>query len=108
MLTQFFITALWSINKVFWLLAILGFAGAYLNNKHPVLTYMNDAVLPWYILHQTFIIVFAMWLSELELGPIFEPLLLITLTFAGCAIGYELIKRFVITRFIFGLKTPYF
>jgi len=103
-ITQLLINALWSGNKVFWLLAILGFSGAYLNKKHPVLTYMNDAVLPWYILHQTLIIIFAMWLAKFELGPVFEPILLICFTFVGCALGYEVIKRFVVTRFIFGLK----
>jgi len=104
MITQFFITFIWSANKVFWLLCILGFAGAYLNKKHPMLTYMNDAVLPWYILHQTFIIIFAMWLAKLELGPVLEPVLLIIFTFIGCALGYEAIKRFTVSRIVFGMK----
>jgi hypothetical protein len=104
MLTKFFINVIWSGNKVFWILAILGFAGAYLNKKSPILTYMNQAILPWYILHQSLIIIFAMWLAKFELGPVFEPILLILFTFVGCAIGYEVIKRFVVTRFIFGLK----
>ncbi|MEW6991323.1 acyltransferase family protein [Colwelliaceae bacterium 6441] len=102
--TQFLITALWSANKVFWLLAVLGLSGAYLNKKNSALTYMNEAVLPWYILHQTLIITFAMWLAKFELGPVFEPVSLILLTFVGCGIGYEIIKRFTVTRFIFGLK----
>jgi len=104
MVTQILISAIWSVNKVFWLLALLGFAGAYLNRPNPILTYMNEAVLPWYILHQTLIIIFAMKLAELKLGPVLEPSLLIMLTFLGCAIGYEIIKRFTVTRFIFGLK----
>jgi len=104
MLTQFLINVIWSGNKVFWILAILGFAGAYLNKKNPILTYMNEAILPWYILHQSLIIIFAMWLAKFELGPVFEPILLILFTFVGCAIGYEVIKRFIVTRFIFGLK----
>lgn len=104
MVTQFFISAIWSVNKVFWLLTVLGFSGAYLNKKHPILTYMNEAVLPWYILHQSLIIIFAMWLAKFELGPILEPIWLIILTFLGCALGYELVKRFIVTRFIFGLK----
>jgi len=104
MVTQFFISTIWSVNKVFWLLTLLGFAGAYLNKKNPMLTYMNEAVLPWYILHQTIIIIFAMKLAEFKLGPVVEPILLIVLTFLGCAMGYEFIKRFAVTRFIFGLK----
>jgi len=101
---QFLITFIWSANKVFWLLCILGLAGAYLNKKHPVLTYMNEAVLPWYILHQTLIIIFAMWLTKFKLGPVFEPVLLILLTFIGCAFGYEVIKRFTVSRIVFGMK----
>ena len=104
MQTQLLINLIWSGNKVFWLVTLMGFAGAYLNKKHPILSYMNKAVLPWYILHQTLIIVFAMWLAKFELGPIFEPILLIILTFMGCALGYEIIKRYVVTRFLFGLK----
>jgi len=65
---------------------------------------MNDAVLPWYILHQTLIVVFAMWLAKQELGPILEPISLICCTFIGCALAYEVIKRFTVARFIFGLK----
>jgi glucan biosynthesis protein C len=103
-ITKLFIKVVISANMVSWLLTLIGFAGAYLNKKHPVLTYMNEAVLPWYILHQTLIIIFAMWLAKFKLGPVFEPVLLITFTFIGCAIGYEVIKRFVVTRFIFGLK----
>ena len=103
--TQVIIQYIWCTNKVFWLLTIIGFAGAYLNKKHPLLTYMNQAILPWYILHQTLIIVFAAWLAKWQLGAVAEPLLLVLMTFTGCFIGYEVIKRFTLTRFIFGLKT---
>ncbi|WP_281561225.1 acyltransferase family protein [Thalassomonas sp. RHCl1] len=104
LLTQVVIQFIWCANKVFWLLAVIGYAGAYLNRKHPLLTYMNQAVLPWYILHQTLIIIFAAYLAKFALGPVLEPLLLILMTFAGCFIGYEVIKRFTLTRFMFGLK----
>ncbi len=103
-LTQFFINLIWSGNKVFWLLTVIGCAGAYLNRKSSVLSYMNDAVLPWYILHQTLIIIFAMWLAKFNLGGVIEPILLILFTFVGCFVGYEIIKRFAVTRFIFGMK----
>jgi hypothetical protein len=98
------INVIFSGNKIFWLLSVMSFAGAFLNKKSAKIAYINEAILPWYILHQTLIIVFAMWLSQLTLGPVVEPFLLIVFTFMGCFIGYELIKRFTITRFIFGLK----
>lgn len=91
-------------NVVCWLFTVIAYAGKYLNHKSAVLSYMNEAILPWYILHQTVIIVVAMTLANYSLGPVGEPLLVTLLTFSVCAIGYELIKRTNITRFIFGMK----
>ncbi|MCW9016448.1 MAG: hypothetical protein OQJ89_05765, partial [Kangiellaceae bacterium] len=100
------ITIYWIIyaNMLGWLFLLLGYAGKYLNKSSKILTYMNDAVLPWYILHQSITIIAAMWLYKFELGPIVEPILVTLLTFLFCAVGYELIKRSSITRFVFGLK----
>lgn len=91
-------------NVVSWLFSVLGFAGAYLNRGSKTLSYMNEAILPWYILHQTVIIIIAMNLSSLALGGIIEPLLVIVFTFIVCAVVYELIKRSNYTRFVFGMK----
>ena len=101
---QLFITILWAINKIFWLLAVIAYSGAYLNRKSKLLGYMNEAILPWYILHQTVIVVVAMNLASFSLGGVAEPLLVILLTFALCGIGYEIVKRFSLTRFLFGMK----
>lgn len=102
--TQILIHLVWRANTVLWLLAVIGFSGAYLNRKNRVLAYMNEAVLPWYILHQTVIIVVAMNLAQYSLGGMMESILVTFLTFAICFIGYELIKRNNVTRFIFGMK----
>jgi len=45
-----------------------------------------------------------MWLAKLELGPVLEPVLLIIFTFIGCTLGYEVIKRFTVSRIVFGMK----
>lgn len=108
-------------NHWLWLFAAIGFAGAYfgphrLNQSQTAeqdksssapkwVEYCNQAILPWYILHQTFIIVFAWWMKPLDIPPTIEAILLISLTFIGCAIGYELVKRTCITRFLMGLKS---
>ena len=100
-----------ALNHWGWILALIGFAGRYLNrpiNKldkdGSLLHYCNNAILPWYMLHQTLIIVFAIWLKALALPVAFEAVLLIVLTCAGCWAGYELIKRFWLSRWLFGLK----
>ncbi|MEM7018690.1 MAG: hypothetical protein AAF512_15280, partial [Pseudomonadota bacterium] len=61
-------------------------------------------ILPWYTLHQTFIIIAAFYLSSLGMPIGVEVVLLLTLVYGGCFVCYELIKRFTITRFLFGLR----
>ena len=92
------------LNHWLWLLAVLGYAGAYLaKTNSPLLRYCNDAVLPWYILHQTLIILFAAWLKPLAIPAVAEFPLLLVLTVAGCWLGYELIRRVALLRWCFGL-----
>lgn len=100
----FSITIIWTINTIFWLLTIISLAGKFLNKNKPILNYLNEAVLPWYILHQTITIIAAMWLGKYSLGGFYEPLSVITITFIGCAFCYEIIKRYSVTRFMFGMK----
>jgi hypothetical protein len=104
-------SAVLSLNHWCWILALVGYAGRYLNrptNKPDkdgsLLHYCNNAILPWYMLHQTLIIVFAVWLKPLALPVGIEAVLLIVLTCFGCWAGYELIKRFWLSRWLFGLK----
>ncbi len=89
-------------NRWAWILAILGYAHQYLNHNHRWLRYLNDAVYPYYILHQTFIIVIAYVFRDS--GAISQPILVIGLTFGGCALSYELIRRSAVLRLLFGLK----
>ena len=85
-------------------LALLGYAAIYLNKPSAKLRYFNDAVLPYYIVHQTFIVVLAFVLVPLRLGPVWEPLLIIAGTIAGCMVSYEIIRRVNVLRPLFGLK----
>jgi len=86
------------------LLALLGYSATYLNKPSAKLSYFNDAVLPYYIVHQTYIIVLAYLLVPLQLGPVLEPLLIILGTIGGCLLSYEVIRRITILRPLFGLK----
>ena len=101
-LLYFFEIMLVYLNRFAWILAILGFAHQHLNRNHRWLKYLNEAVYPYYILHQTFIIVLAYWLRDS--GAVTQPVLVIVLTFLGCALVYELIRRLKVLRLLFGLK----
>lgn len=92
-------TNMWS-----WLLAVVGFATTYLNRPSATLDYLNQAILPWYILHQSAIIIIAMNVAPYQLGGFYESGALIVITFVVCAVSYEVIRRFNVTRFMFGMK----
>ncbi|MDR7121089.1 acyltransferase family protein [Rheinheimera soli] len=92
------------LNYWSWLLAVLGYAGAYLaKTNSPLLRYCNDAVLPWYILHQTLIILCAAWLKPLAMPVAIEFPLVLAGTVAGCWLGYEVIRRSAVLSWCFGL-----
>jgi peptidoglycan/LPS O-acetylase OafA/YrhL len=63
-------------------------------------------VYPWYVLHQSLILLVAYWLLPLQLGPVLEPVLVFAGTIAGCFVLHEfVIRRVRWLRPCFGLKT---
>ena len=93
-----------TLNGWSWLLTVMAWAAAWLNRPSRALSYMNTAILPWYVLHQTYTIILAWYLVPLGLHTGLEAFLVLAGTVAGCAISYELIRRTTVTRFLFGLK----
>ena len=88
-----------------WILAVVGLAGHYLNRPSRLLRYTDKAILPWYMLHQTLIIVAAANLKSWQLSPGIEALLILLLTCLGCYIGYEIIRRVALLRWLCGLTS---
>lgn len=86
------------------ILAILGWAHHLLNRPWPWLAWANESVYPWYVLHQTVIIVAITWLAPLQLGPVIEPMLLVLATVGGCWGLTAVIRRSAWLRPLFGLK----
>jgi peptidoglycan/LPS O-acetylase OafA/YrhL len=84
--------------------AILGFGAKHLNRDAPALRYLTLGVFPFYLVHQTLIVVMAHHLAKLGLPQGLEALILIVLTFAGCFATYELVRRIPGVRLLFGLK----
>ena len=92
------------LNHWAWLAAILGFGRKYLSNPSKVVSYLNKGVLPYYMVHQTIIVVAAFFLSSRVSSTLGEFILITLITVVGCALTYEVAKRFLILRFLFGLK----
>lgn len=91
---------LWS-----WVLALFGFAATYLNKKSRWLAYCNEAVYPFYILHQTVMLIIAYPLMNLAWGFWAKASLMVAGTFGISFLCYEfIIRRIGILRPLFGLK----
>ena len=86
------------------LLAILGWSHAYLNRPFRWLAWANEAVYPWYILHQSLIVLIAYWLVSLKLGPVLEPVLVLTGTVVGCWGLFAILRRLHWMRPLMGMK----
>ena len=92
------------LNHWSWLAAILGFGRKHLSSPSRVVNYLNKGVLPYYIMHQTIIVVAAFYLSSRVSSTIGEFILITLITVIGCAMTYEIAKRFLVLRFLFGLR----
>ncbi|HJU39708.1 MAG TPA: acyltransferase family protein [Tahibacter sp.] len=86
------------------LLTILGWAMVYLDKPFQWLPRANEAVYPWYVLHQSVIVLIAYWLVPLKLGAVAEVVLVIGGTVVGCAVLVAVIRRVPVLRPLFGMK----
>lgn len=89
----------------FVILACLGFARRHLNIPSPYLVYANQAVLPFYILHQPVLVVIGFFVVQWQV-PDLVKYVLIAIPSLILTLGlYELlVRRFNLTRFLFGMK----
>jgi peptidoglycan/LPS O-acetylase OafA/YrhL len=97
-----------SVNAIhIWciILSAAGFAKKYLNFSNRFLQYANEAVYPFYILHQTLIVAFGYYVVQWSLPIVVKLPVLIVLCFASLYLLYNgIIKRFILTRILYGLK----
>ena len=87
------------------ILAVIGAAYTYLRHADgPWRKRLNEWVFPFYIIHQTAIIVTGFYLADLGLPFILEATLLICGTLASCVLFYALMRRAGPLRLLAGLK----
>lgn len=90
----------------FSVLMTIGYGYRYLNVNRPILKHLNEAVYPFYILHQTVIVLIGYYvLTRTDLG-VYAGFLTVSLSsLVVCvAIYVLLIRPFKLTRFLFGVK----
>jgi hypothetical protein len=88
-----------------WVLVALGYGRRYLSFNHPFLRYANEAVYPFYILHQTVIIILGYQLANTNWSIGVKFPLVVAATFVICCAIYALaIRPWNIVRVAFGMK----
>jgi glucan phosphoethanolaminetransferase (alkaline phosphatase superfamily) len=84
---------------------MLSLGARYLNFNSRVLTYGNEAVLPFYLFHQTIILAVGFFVIGLDVGIFPKFLLVAVLSFAAIMALYELaVRRYGVIRFLFGMR----
>ncbi|MEO0437652.1 MAG: acyltransferase family protein [Pseudomonadota bacterium] len=88
-----------------WILAIVGYGARYLRKGSPMLTYLNEAVYPFFILHLTTTVFIGYWVISMPLGLWSKYLVITTGTIAVVLLLYHVgIRPFNSMRFLFGMK----
>ena len=89
-----------------WVLALVGYGKHYLNRPHKVLNYLNQAVYPFYILHQTVIVLLVYYIVQTQNESILSKYIYtVGITFFVSVLIYHLfIRPYALTRFLFGMK----
>ena len=88
-----------------WLLAVLGFGMKHLNFTNPLLKYVNEATLPFYILHQTVNVTVGFFVVQWVTPDLLKYVVILTVSFFAIMGLYEFgVRRFNPMRFLFGMK----
>lgn len=89
----------------FWLLTLVGAARRLLNRRHPWLPYLTEGVLPFYVLHQTVILLVGACVIVTDLAVGLQYAIILAGSFLGTALLYALLIRpWRLARLLFGMR----
>jgi glucan biosynthesis protein C len=97
--------SLFGLSSWCWILAILGFGMQHLNINWSRLPEANEAVLPFYVLHQSVLIIVGYFVVRWPLPDGVKWLIIAPVSLVIIAALYELLlRRSNVLRFLFGMK----
>ena len=97
--------ALGGLNTWCWVLALVGHAGVWLGRTSAFLEYAKPAALPFYILHQTVIIVIGYQVVKWDAGVFVKFAAIAVASLVITVLIYEIIvRRVAALRFLFGMR----
>ncbi len=99
------LNGLFGLTAWMWVVTIFGFGMQYLNAPKKFLAYANEAVLPFYILHQTVLLCVGYYVTRWHIPDPARFALIGLSSFAIILLIYEfLIRRVSFMRILFGMK----
>lgn len=99
------VTFIRCLSVLLWIIAVIGVGEKYLNFNNRLLGYANEAVLPFYILHQFVLLLVGYWVVPWQTNTLVKYMAIASFSFLAIMGLYVIIiKRFRVTRFLFGMK----
>jgi glucan biosynthesis protein C len=89
----------WSLT-----LAVLGLGHRFLNYSTNLLRYASEAAMPFYLLHMTFSVLTGFFIIKLDAPVVVKYPLIVLLATCLTLAAYELVRRWNVTRWLFGMK----
>ncbi|THU32481.1 acyltransferase [Niastella caeni] len=97
--------ALYPLTAWSWIFTAIGYGKRYLNKKHRIQNYINKTVYPFYILHQTIIVVVVFYVMRTSDTVLSKFVFTFIISFALIMCIYHLfIRPYSVMRFLFGMK----
>jgi peptidoglycan/LPS O-acetylase OafA/YrhL len=88
-----------------WILGLLGIGSRWFNTSSKFLGYANEAVLPFYILHQPIILIIGFFVIQWNIGIALKYLIIASTSFIAILAVYDvLVRRINVLRFLFGVR----
>jgi glucans biosynthesis protein C len=95
--------SLYPLTAWMWVFAIVGYGRKYLNKTTSYFSYLNNAAYPFYILHQTVIVVIAYYVMKTSDTIFMKYAFVVLVSLAITMAVYHLfIKPYAVVRFLFG------
>ena len=102
--TYLYLTLL-NVHAWAWVMAFLGYGKRYLNAENRFFNYANQAVYPFYILHQTIIVTLGYYVVRTADNAAFKYLFILFVSLWLCLCIYHFfIRPFLFMRYLFGSK----
>ena len=104
-ITPFYMNIFFSALAAFsWVMFFFALSQRKLNFNHKYLSRLNIGILPFYILHQTVIVVIGYYVISYELNILSKFLIILCLSLVTTILLYQVIRRVNLLRFVFGMK----